>query len=106
MTSVIWKMRQQILPHRLFATDMALPDIWLGLPFAPGMTTFSTRKFFQQNEIYTHMPSNANAPLTVKGRYFCPGVLGGALCDGTAYSLNTNMLCPRRRLAQQVYIVE
>jgi len=67
-------MRQQKLPHRLFATAMALPDISLGLPFAPAMTTSSTRKFSQQSEIYTDMPSNANAPFTVKGKYISTGL--------------------------------
>ena len=73
---------------------MALPDISLGLSFAPAMTTSSTGNFFRQSEIYADMPSNANAPLTVKGKYICPGALGGAFCNGTAYSLNINMLCP------------
>jgi len=36
--------------------------------------------------------SNADEPLTVKGTYTCPGVLGGVLWNGPAYNPNTNML--------------
>ena len=67
-------MRQQKLPHRFFATAMALPDISPGLPFAPAMTASSTRKFSRQSEIYADMASNANAPLTVKGKYISTGL--------------------------------
>src|SRR6266540_407587 len=36
--------------------------------------------------------SNVDEPLTVKGTYTCPGVLGGVLWNGPAYNPNTNML--------------
>jgi hypothetical protein len=68
----------------LIASAIALPDISLGLQFAPAMTTSSTGKFSHQCEIYIDMPSNANATLTVKGKHICPGVLGGALWNGPA----------------------
>jgi len=100
----IWKMRQQKLPHRSFTLANALPDISLGLPFSPVMTNFSTRKSSRQSGIYANMRSNVNAPLTVKGEYFCLGVLGGAFWKGPAYGSNTKpALPPHRRLAQQVY---
>jgi hypothetical protein len=42
--------------------------------------------------------------LTVKERYICPGVLGGALCNGPAYGSNTKKaLHPRRRLEPQAH---
>jgi hypothetical protein len=95
-------MKQQKLSHRLFAPALALPDILLGLPFATSMAISSARKSSRQSGIYTDMPSNANALLAVKAKYICPGVLGGALCNGPAYGPNTkHAQHPRRRPAQQ-----
>jgi len=97
-------MRQQKLPNRLFTLANALPDISLGLPFSSVMTIFSTRKSSRQSGIYTDRRSNANAHVTVKGEYFCPGVLGGALWKEPAYGSNTKHALPlHRRLAQQVH---
>jgi hypothetical protein len=94
-------MRQQKLPHRPFTLALALPEISLGLLFSPAMTISSTRKSSRQSGIYTDMRSNANKPLTVKGEYICPGVLGEALWKGPAYGSNTKHALPtHRRLAQ------
>jgi len=97
-------MRQQKLPNRLFTLATALPDISLGLPFSLVMTISSTRKSSRQSWIYTDRRSNANAHVTVKGEYICPGVLGGALWKEPAYGSNTKHALPlHRRLAQQVH---
>jgi hypothetical protein len=104
MTNVLWKMKQQKFPHRLFTLAPALPDISLGLPFSSVMTISSTRKSSRQSRIYTDMRSNVNAPVTVKREYICHGVLGGALWKKPAYGSNTKHALPtHRRLAQQVY---
>jgi hypothetical protein len=90
-------MKQRKLPHRLFAPPLAQPDMTLGLPFGPTMTISSAWKPSQQSEIYVDIPSNTNAPLTVKGKYICHGFLGGALYSGLAYGSNTKHALPSRR---------
>jgi hypothetical protein len=92
-------MKQRKLPHQLFAPATAPPDISISPPLAPAMMIFPIRKSSRQRCIYTYIPSNAETPLTVKERYICPGVLGGALCNGPAYGSNAKKaLHPRRRL--------
>jgi hypothetical protein len=83
-----------MLPHRSFTLAPALPEISLGLPFSPAMTISSTRKSSRQSGIYNDMRSNENAPLTVKGEYICPGVLGGEFWKELAYGSNTKHALP------------
>ena len=85
-------MKRQKFPHRSFAPAPTQPDILIGHPFAPAMTISSIRKYSRERYIYAYIPSNAKANLTVKERYICPGVLGGALCNGPAYGPNTKKL--------------
>jgi hypothetical protein len=58
------------------------------------MTISLTRKYSRQSGICADMRSNENAPLTVKGQYICPGVLGGAFWKGLAYGSNTKHALP------------
>jgi hypothetical protein len=100
----IWKMRQQKLPHRSFTLASALPEISLGLLFSLAMTISSTRKSSRQSGIYTDLRSNANKPLTVKGEYIRPGVLGGVFSKGPTHGSNTkHALGAHCRLSQQVH---